>query len=525
MRSQSQKWFVAGIASLGLLSTGAAFGEASDPDTPSSAGSGQSSLQPVPMVSESAPRYPRGVAAYPQGKQTLGATGTNASPQYGPIATPYGAINQGSPGFLPGPSGQIGAAPSGIYGLAPGQVGQPRPGAAPMTAAPGEFGPGTGQAGAGMGAAGGTAGAITGPPGGPAVGPGAGAAAAAAGLPEGVLAGLGGEVGAGEAANFPPNMIGDMSPFGAVPLQSSGSVGPPGPQGRGASSSFFPSVRAFKISENMSPRPQDRFFFDVNYYNNVNSQINSYDRIPIYHMQAFRYMFGFEKTFNDGKGSFGMRLPIDNLTADSLPGVKNTPTPTRTAMGNLDLFAKYVLEQDPKSGSLLSVGMLLSTPTGPGRFAGAPYVHGLNDLSFQPFMGYIWNGGDWYIQGFSGFYFPTILSDLTYMYNDIGVGYYLLRSADPSAFLTAVVPTFEVHVNSPFTHTDWHNRLDFAAAPTVVNLTYGVNFQLQRSAILTAAFVQPVTSPQPFSSEVAIFLNIFYGRSRAGTIPIQPPPL
>ena len=322
-------------------------------------------------------------------------------------------------------------------------------------------------------------------------------------------------------------MIGDMSPLGFRSLQSvgpPGSVPPPPPQGIRASSAPYPTVRAFKISENMSPRPQDRFFLDFNYYNNVNSQINAYDRVPIYHMQAYRYMFGFEKTFNDGKGSFGMRLPIDNLTADPLPTDKTLRTPTRTAVGNFDLFVKYVLEADPKTGSLLSAGLLLSTPTGPGRFAGAPYVYGLNDLSIQPFVGYIWNRRDWYVQGFSGFYFPTILNDLTYMYNDVGVGYYLLRSEDPSAFLTAVVPTFEVHVNAPFTHTDWHNRLDYAAQPTVLNLTYGVNFQIRRSAILTAAFIQPVTSPQPFSSEVAVFLNVFYGRSRAGQIPIQPPP-
>lgn len=327
--------------------------------------------------------------------------------------------------------------------------------------------------------------------------------------------------GAGAAAEVFP-MIGDQSPIGFRPMQG---IPPPPTPGVNASSAPYPTVRALKISENMSPRPQDRVFFDFNYYNNVNSQINSYDRVPIYHMQAFRYLFGLEKTFNEGRGSIGVRFPINNLTADPIPSAPTLRTPTSTAVGNLDVFAKYILESNPATGSLISTGVLLTTPTGPGRFAGAPYLHGLNDFAFQPFAGYILNRPNWYLQGFSGLYVPTILHDTTYMFNDVGVGYYLLRTDDPNAFLTAFVPTFEVHVNTPFTHRDWHNRQDFAAAPDVVNLTYGLNFQFLHTAILTAAFIHPVTNPEPFSSEVAVLLNIFYGRSRRLPFAMQPPPL
>jgi hypothetical protein len=281
-------------------------------------------------------------------------------------------------------------------------------------------------------------------------------------------------------------------------------------------------VRDFKIAENMSPRPQDRFFFDFNYYNNINDTINTRDQVPINHLQAFRYLFGMEKTFNDGKGSIGLRFPINTLTADSLaPGIN---TPTRTAMGNLAIFSKYILEQNPQTGSLASVGLAVSTPTGPGRFAGAPYVFGLNTITFQPFFGYIYNIGNWYVQGFSAFDFPGNIRDVTLMYNDIGIGYYLFRSDDPDQLLTAVVPTFEVHVNTPLTHRDWRNRFDIAGSPDVVNLTYGLNCQLHQSAILTTALITPVTSPQPFNTEIAVFLNIFFGRSRAQRIPLTPPP-
>jgi len=329
-------------------------------------------------------------------------------------------------------------------------------------------------------------------------------------------------------------MIGDQSPIGfrsppmgirsRQTIAPPGSIGPPYPPGQNAAAVPYPTVRAFKISENQSPRPQDRFYFDFNFYNGVNEDINRLDGVPIQNMQAYRYLFGVEKTIDEGRGSVGLRFPINVLTADSTPGSPSVRTPTSTAMGNLDIYAKYVLKANEQTGSLLSVGLLVSTPTGPGRFAGAPYIFGINSVTFQPFMGYILNRQNWYFQGFSGFYFPSILGDTTLMYNDVGVGYYALRSDDPYAWITAVVPTFEVHVNTPFTHTDWHNRLDPAAIPTVVNLTWGLNVQLRRSSILTAAYILPVTNPQPFTGELAVFVNFFYGRSRAGQIPITPPP-
>ena len=151
MQSQTQKWLVAGIASLGLSSTSVAFGQASEQGVPSNASPSQPNLQPIPKVSESTPSYPRGWAAFPQGKQPLEGMGASPSPQYGSLATPQGVISQGAPGYVPGPSGQLGAPGAGIYGLVPGQPGQAPTGAAPGTLALGELGPGAGLGGHGDG--------------------------------------------------------------------------------------------------------------------------------------------------------------------------------------------------------------------------------------------------------------------------------------------------------------------------------------------------------------------------------------
>ena len=117
--------------------------------------------------------------------------------------------------------------------------------------------------------------------------------------------------------------------------------------------------------------------------------------------------------------------------------------------------------------------------------------------------------------------FPVNPSQVTEMFNDVGVGYFLLRSDDPDRFLTAVAPTFEVHVNSPLNHHAFDNPREVAGTPAVVNLTYGVNFEFSRNTLLTLGFVNPVTGPRPFDYEALALLNIRFGRSaRPATPPV-----
>ncbi len=336
----------------------------------------------------------------------------------------------------------------------------------------------------------------------------------------GLATGTGADSGAGfggtlEAGPTPFAMIGDVTPFSTVP-------GPPAPPGARGASPIYPSIRNFKISENQSPRPQDRVFFDFNYYNNLNDTINLRDLSPVTQMKAYVYNFGIEKTFNNGMGSVGIRVPLDNLTANSYGDIVNTPT--STAMGNLTIFGKYILAQNARTGSLVSACWAISPQTGPGRFAGAPYLFPLNSTYFQTCLAYIYNYERWYFQGFSGFSFSANSNDTSMIYNDLGVGYYVFRSRDSRDWLTALAPTFELHVNNPLNHRDPFNRFDLAGSPDSVDLTFGLNFGIKNSAVLTAAFVTSVASPKPFDSEAMLMLNIFYGRSRQ-TVPITPPPL
>jgi hypothetical protein len=393
---------------------------------------------------------------------------------------------------------------AGAPGAMPPGTGAAAPGAQPMA-------PGAAAPGAGGGAPPGAAGELPG-----AASAFADAAEAAGPTFGGTLASAGGTfamIGDQGAFRFQPYVMGN--PSAVAPPR------PPQPPSPRASSVFYPSVRSFKITENMSPRPQDRIFYNFNYYDNLNATVNQAQQVPITNIKAYRNIWGVEKTFNEGQGSVGLRIPLNTVTADSAGNRYSTPT--STSLGNLSIFGKYILEENKATGSLISVGLAITPPTGPQRFGGAPYLYGLNNLYIQPFLGWIWRSGRFYAQGFSAFDFPATTNDVTMMYNDVGIGYFLIQSADPDAFITALAPTFEVHVNSPLNHRDAFNRFDIAGTPDAVNLTYGLNFGIRRSAVLTTALITPVASPKPFDFEWTLLLNIFYGRTRANFLAQIPP--
>ena len=330
-------------------------------------------------------------------------------------------------------------------------------------------------------------------------------------------------------------MIGDLGPL-LTARQASAFPAPPAlpqpfpprpfprvPNPRLASA-LAPSVRGLKIAENQSPLPQDRIFFSFNFYYNLNARINRLFDSPVNHLKVYREIWGVEKTFDSGRGSVGLVLPLNTISADStIQGNFNKPGGTSTSLGDLSIFTKYILKIDPATGSLISAGLLINTPTGPRQFAGARYIESLHDTTLQPFLGYILRNERFYLHGFSALDTPTTIRDVTLIYNDIGIGYFLFRRADPERFLTAIAPTFETHVNTPLTHRDPFNSRDPAGTADIVNLTYGVNFEYYNRAVLTFGLVTPVTGPRPFDLEALILFNVWFGGSRGtrrSTLPI-----
>jgi hypothetical protein len=305
------------------------------------------------------------------------------------------------------------------------------------------------------------------------------------------------------------NMLGDqlgLPPMGFGPPGKPGF--PPAPGQAPAGSILVPSIRSFKISENEDPRPQDRAYLGFNFYNDVNDAVNSRLGSDIHHIRVYRETFGLEKTFVDGGASVGLRLPLNTLTAESaIPGLGGSSTD----VGDLTVILKGLLWYDRQTGNLVSGGLAVTTPTGPDSFANFTRINNFHDTTLQPYVGYRWARGDLFVHGFSAFDVPTDSNDVTLMYNDIGLGYYFSRD---SRAVTAVVPTFEVHVTTPLNHRGAFNFSDPAGTADLVDLTTGVTLHLWRRATLAVAVVTPVTGPRPFDFEVLTQLNVRFGASR-----------
>jgi len=408
---------------------------------------------------------------------------------------------------LPAPSP---AAPAEVNSATPNQPPIQPPAATPAASAPPALAPAQPALGA-----------VTQPP--PAVAEAFTAASEPRSIEEELLSGIGG---GGE-----PMMIGDMSPLTVVqraaapqqptlpqPFPPGNLPRPPSPR---VASSLAPSTRGFKIGENQSPLPQDRIYFTFDYFNNLNGTLNKRFEAPVDNLQAYRYIFGLEKTFDQGRGSIGFQLPLDSLTADStIHGNFAKPGGTSNALNDLTIYSKYILKRNPETGSLISAGLAVTPATGPDTFAGAKYLTAVHDTTVQPFIGYLWRRGDFYLHGFTAIDVPTSVRDVTMVYNDIGIGYYVYKNPDPGAVLAALVPTFEVHVNNPLTHGDYTNQLDLTGTADVVNLTYGINALLGPNSVLTFGVVTPVTGPHPFTYEMLVLLNFRFGRSRGARAPL-----
>lgn len=288
-----------------------------------------------------------------------------------------------------------------------------------------------------------------------------------------------------------PELLGDQAPIGSLLSLPRGRIG-------GTGVLYVPSVRYFKISDNDSPEPRTRSYFSFNYFHDLFSNINQAAGGGIQHTRIHREIFGVEWASADGRSSFGLRLPINTYNAaHTVPGLDGTSTD----IGDLSVIFKYLLWREPGTSRLLSAGLAVTAPTGPGSFGGSGNMRVFHNTILQPFAGWIWTWRGFYLQGFTAVDAPTDLNDVVMFDNSIALGYFLYQAPNPNG-ITAVVPTVEVHANTPLNHRGVLALNDPAGTADMVQLTGGLQFEYRDHSSFGVGFAVPVTGPKMFDFEI-----------------------
>jgi hypothetical protein len=194
--------------------------------------------------------------------------------------------------------------------------------------------------------------------------------------------------------------------------------------------------------------------------------------------------------------SIGARLPYYQITS---PGFFN-----QTGLGALTVIAKGVVLENEETGSLISAGMVVTAPTGRRPDRSTVTGERVYATLLQPFVGYIANRDDWYVQGFTSVVVPTDSSDVTFIANDIQLGYLLYKNE--GAFLSGFTPVVEAHLNTPLNHRG--NRAEPVGFSDHLTILGGFQMTFRERATLGFVVGAPVTGPRPYSLQATCQFNL-----------------
>ena len=253
---------------------------------------------------------------------------------------------------------------------------------------------------------------------------------------------------------------------------------------------------AYKVTENENPRPTTRAYLSYYFYDDVFGGMNTAITPRV---RLHQQVFGYEQAFLDRRASVGVRLPYNQVT--SAPGFFND-----TALGDLSIVTKVALYDDRDTGNLFSAGLVVTVPTADRPFDSTTTGYDAGGTFLQPFVGFVVRTGPWFLQGFSSLVVPTN-DDVTLLSNDLQLGYELYRNPD-APLLTGVLPTFEVHVNTPLDHRG--PRTEPVGFVDQVTLLGGAQFLFRERSAVGVGVGAPVTGPRPFSLQTTVQLNLWF---------------
>lgn len=289
------------------------------------------------------------------------------------------------------------------------------------------------------------------------------------------------------------------------------------------------SVGRMKITENTSPVPRDRVFFNYSYFNGVPLSANGVD--------VNRFTPGFEKTFFNGRSSFELRAPFASTLSNTIytDGVTNDSS---TEFGNLTMYLKQLVYTSETLA--ISGGLGVAVPTAGDvhvrTVAGQELVRIENEsVHLLPFVGSLYAPNDrLFVQQFLQFDCDTNgnpvqvagptgalvdagrANDTTFLFYSLSAGYWMYTN--PDRFISRIAPMVELHYNRSLQDTDVIESNGFQVGSfsnniELLNGTVGMTALMGDNKTLTAAYVTPIGggADQQFNGEFRLMLNWYFG--------------
>lgn len=292
-----------------------------------------------------------------------------------------------------------------------------------------------------------------------------------------------------------------------------------------------------KITENMTPIPTDRFFFDYSYFHNVPL---AYRTMPVN-----RFTPGFEKTFLDKRFSFEMRLPFA-ATIDHNLYDDNDNRLSVFRLGDMTMMLKWLLFQREKF--YLTVGLGLSVPLSEDMrlydsVAGHELIRWQNETCHvMPYVGFLYLP---HPRTFLQMYFqidasthgdPTYVRDAaaddamlrigktferTYAYTSLALGYWLFRNESPSGRVRNGMNLIgELHWTQSVDRgkgvryeqgTDLFDIGNVTGSYSVLNMTLGTRMLFNEKTNLGIGYALPLSGDRrQFDGELRMTVNRYF---------------
>jgi len=282
--------------------------------------------------------------------------------------------------------------------------------------------------------------------------------------------------------------------------------------------------RRFKLAENNSPFPTDRYFVNYNHFRNALLTLDGREA------NLDRAVFGLEKTFHDGQFSFEVRVPFAN-GLNSVQVSDSTANNVATEFGNIAFALKALLHRGPYVSWSAGLGMVIPTAEDSQVFGGFDelFLTVENEAFYlQPFLGMLWTPNDRLFGQFvTQLDFDTtgnrvnfvgtdqssgVIRDQTLLFMDASFGYWLYRNQRSGGCITGVAPMLELHYTDTIEDSNRvgdsfgnalsnpNNRQD------ILNITGGCRFELFSRSYVTVAAVAPLKggANHLFDAEVAV---------------------